>query len=186
MTATFDPARYWDDRYASGGDSGIGSCGINARRKAAVVNRIAGDYKIGGIVDWGCGDGQVLTHIDLDAVDYTGVDISRTAIRWLAAGFPDLRFVHTDDAGGIRADLALSLDVLFHLPDDGDYRAHLAQVFTSARRLVLVHATDHDGGRTARHVRWRRWTPDIPDGWTLVERPADPAVTGFFLCERTP
>jgi SAM-dependent methyltransferase len=179
----WDSAAFWDRRYASGRTSGPGSEGDAARFKAETINRLIAEYNIGSVVDWGCGDGTVLSMIT-DDVDYVGVDISRVALRRLAQWSAHRRFVHLDDAAALTADLALSLDVIFHQVDNGNYHRHLEQIFGSARRLVLVHATDHDGGRTATHVRWRRWTPDIPDGWQIIERPADPAAVGFYLCER--
>lgn len=181
----FNPTEYWDDRYRSGRDSGAGSRGQAAEHKAIMVNSIVAEHGIRSIIDWGCGDGQVLSLITPD-VHYTGVDISQVIIEHVAATHANARrvFVPIDDANDLHADMALSLDVIFHLPDDGDYRRHLEQVFGSARRLVLIHATDHDGGRTSIHCLWRRWTPDIPEGWELTRRPADPSMTGFYLCER--
>jgi hypothetical protein len=61
---------------------------------------------------------------------------------------------------------------------------HLLQVFSSARKLVLAHSTDHDGGRTAHHVLWRRWTPEVEarfPQWELVEQPDDPTAIDFYL-----
>lgn len=186
----FDPQAYWERRYATGRTSGAGSEGEAAEAKADYINALIGEHGIKSVVDWGCGDGEVLHRITRD-VAYTGIDVSLTAISRVATRYPDRRFLTLDDVvknfdlDVLEADMAMSLDVLFHLPDDRDFVAHLQQVFGSARRLVLVHATDHDGGRTARHVRWRRWTPSIPRGWRVVEKPADPTVEAFYVVERS-
>jgi hypothetical protein len=181
----FDPERYWDRRYETGRTSGAGSEGYAAQVKAEYINSVVADWGVKSIVDWGCGDGEVFRQIT-DSVGYTGVDISLVAISRLATWYPDRTFHHLPSApDGLEADMAMSLDVIFHLPSDRDFVAHLHQVFGSARQLVLIHATDHDGGRTAKHVRWRRWTPSIPRGWRVVDRPGDPTREGFYLVERS-
>lgn len=180
----FDPGAYWDRRYADGRDSGAGSRGETGRSKAAYVNHVikAAAADVRSVIDWGCGDGQVLAHIT-SAIDYVGVDVSPTIIERVSREHPGRRF-YLEDAPGVMADLALSMDVLFHFPDDGAYLAYLDRLFGSARRLVLIYSTDYDGGQTARHVRWRHWTPDVADrfpDWRLVEHHPDPSSPGFYL-----
>lgn len=187
---TFDPQAYWDERYRAGSTSGAGSEGDCARLKASVVNWIIAHHRVKSVIDWGCGDGEVLKLITRE-VNYTGIDASPTIIQRHKHSdpredrFKGSRYFHVDHPAveGITADMALSLDVLFHFPDDESYRAYLNRVFASARRVVLIHATNHDGGRTARHVRWRRWEDDVPADWRVTERTADPEELGFYVLE---
>lgn len=175
---------YWESRYASGGTSGAGSAGDAAQHKAAYVNDLAAREQVASVIDWGCGDGQQLDLLTLPS--YLGVDISPHAVARCLARHPG-RAVMVWPAGGpqvdIRADLSLSLDVIFHLVDDVDFEAYWRRLFASATRLVLVYATDVDA-TGARHVRHRRHTHLAPDGWTLADRADDPTTAGFYLWRR--
>jgi SAM-dependent methyltransferase len=183
----FDAASYWDRRYRKGRTSGAGSEGAAAEAKAAYVNALIVREGVGSVVDWGCGDGTVLGLLD-PAVEYTGLDVSRHVIqRHRRRGRGRFLLLRRGSRPAVRADLALSLDVMFHLVDDRDYEEHLANLFASATRLVLVHSADYDGGHTTRHVRWRHWTGDVRlrfPQWHLREHPEDPQIIGFYLYER--
>lgn len=175
---------YWEARYATGGDSGGGSTGETAERKAAYVNELIRREGVTSVVDWGCGDGQQLAR--LDVANYLGVDISPSAVVQSLRRHPGRAFLvwpGDEPAVNIEADLALSLDVVFHLVDDADFAAYWARLFASARRLVCVYATDVDQ-QGARHVRHRRHSHLAPDGWKLADKAHDPAVAGFYLWRR--
>lgn len=153
---------YWTRRYARGGTSGEGSRGELAERKAAFASRYTAE---GATLDIGCGDGAVAAL--LDAADYLGIDPAADAVALARHTAPDKHFVAFDPGlPPAPRDVHLSLDVIHHLTDDADYHAHLALLF-SARRFVVVCATDQELDDEAPHVRHRRWTPDVPDGWTL-------------------
>lgn len=176
---------YWEARYATGGSSGAGSAGGAARRKAAYVNTLIRRERVGSVVDWGCGDGRQLDLLNLPPA-YLGVDISATAVAACIARHPGRAFLVWPPAGpevAVYADLAMSLDVIFHLVDDADFAGYWARLFGSADRLVLVHSTDHDRVG-ARHVCHRRISHLAPAGWVLADRPADPATAGFYLWRR--
>jgi hypothetical protein len=52
----------------------------------------------------------------------------------------------------------------------------LKQLFNSARRHVAIHAPNGDDTRTANHVLWRQWLPDVSaysQDWQLA-RKAEP------------
>jgi SAM-dependent methyltransferase len=175
---------YWERRYAAGGTSGAGSSGLIARAKAAYVNDLVLRERVASVVDWGCGDGQQIDLLRLPS--YLGVDISPTAVAKCLARHPGRAFLVWPPAGlevTVRAELALSLDVVHHLVDDDDFRAYWSRLFASAERLVCVHSTDHDANG-ARHVRHRRHSHLAPDAWDLVDRAADPTVPGFYLWRR--
>lgn len=175
---------YWEARYSSGGTSGAGSEGDEARSKADYINALIEQEQVASVVDWGCGDGQQLGLLTLPA--YLGVDISTTAVARCLARHPEQAFMvwpGDQPAVDLRADLALSVDVIFHLTADDDFAAYWRRLFASATWLVLVHATDVDAAG-ARHVRHRRHTHLTPAGWTLTDRPDDPTTPGFYLWRR--
>lgn len=188
--AEWSNADYWNSRYAEGRDSGEGSRGENALAKAEFVNHIVQEHAIGSIIDWGVGDGQVLAHIS-NKVPYVGIDVSSVVLGRAQARNPGRFFVLAEPGNHatcwLQADLALSMDVIFHLVNDKDYRDYLLNLFGSARKLVLIYSTNYAGGRTARHVLRRRFTPDVASrfiDWELAEAPPDPEQSGFYLYRR--
>ncbi|MGH7715384.1 MAG: class I SAM-dependent methyltransferase, partial [Vulcanimicrobiaceae bacterium] len=114
-------ASYWEARYRTGGTSGAGSYGPLAEFKAAILNEFVRNERVHRVIEIGCGDGAQLALTRYP--EYVGVDVSPTAIEQCTA-----RFVHDgnkrfylydalpNDLG--RFDLALSLDVIYHLVED--------------------------------------------------------------------
>jgi hypothetical protein len=97
----------------------------------------------------------------------------------------------TDRAGVFTADLALSLDVLYHLTEDRVFETYLTHLFAAGRRLVVIYSTNEEMGGTAPHVRHRYFTSWIEancPGWALtgVSRgpSAERARADFFVYER--
>lgn len=187
---------YWERRYARGGDSGAGSSGRLAAYKAEIVNRFVRDNNIRSVVEFGCGDGQQLRLADYPS--YLGLDISMTAVgrcRALFAGDPSKKFETYDpekfEASDCQADMALSMEVIFHLTEDEVYRLYLRHLFASARRRVVIFASDaaDSTGGIFPHFKPRRFTPDVPPGWVLRERIPNPhrdiSVSDFFFFEKT-
>lgn len=198
MKLDYNPRGYWDRRYREGRTSGAGSEGEEGRYKAQYVNDFIRAHDIIHVIDWGCGDGQVLELLRVGPmhnpyVGYTGIDVSPTILERNRKLFREFTFASPDEAlvpgREWTADLALSMDVLFHLPDDDDYFAYLNNLFNSATRFVLIYSTNHAGGRTARHVLRREFTPDVskhfPE-WNLktVETPLRAGLASFFVYER--
>jgi SAM-dependent methyltransferase len=176
--------RYWEHHYARGGTSGEGSAGARARFKAEVLNDFVTRHGVGSVVEFGCGDGQQLALASYPR--YLGLDVSPTVLRRTMdrfAGDPTKSFLcydparFTDPAGFLTADLALSLDVIYHLVEDDAYFLHLRQVFDTARRFVVLFTSDRQGlatvEQTAPHVRHRPVARDVGElfpQWRLRER----------------
>lgn len=164
--------QYWEDRYRLGGDAGGGSFGAPARYKAEVLNRFVRDHAIASVIEFGCGDGNQLQLAHYP--DYMGVDVSAAALAHCRARFAsDARkqFVLLDDYRGERAELSLSLDVLFHLVEDTTYLAYLDRLFAAASHYVVVYSTSTERSpRTFRHVRHRDVAGDIAARFHLFVR----------------
>jgi SAM-dependent methyltransferase len=192
----YTPAGYWERRYRDGRTSGAGSEGDEGAYKAAYLSDFIAEHNVQSVVDWGCGDGQVLDLVDLHGAQYLGVDVSPTIIakmRGKFAQFGPRYLFHTVDAfeTGTRThfELALSFDVLFHFPDEVDYADYLTKLFQSAEKYVMIYSTNYAGGRTSRHVFRREFTPDIADffpDWklTTVETPLREGLASFFVYEK--
>lgn len=158
-------ANYWQHRYRrTGKGSGKGSTGPLLAWKADRINRAVQDLGVTSVLDIGCGDGQLASRLRVP--DYLGVDLAPAAVGMARRAARPKKFQKLDETVEPR-DLHLSVDVMFHLVDDADYRSHLDLLF-SAHRYVIVHATDFDApGRP--HVLHRHWTDDVPDGWTQID-----------------
>jgi hypothetical protein len=190
-------ARYWEMRYRTGGDSGEGSYGAEAQYKATFLNAFVKQHAVASIVDFGCGDGNQLR--DLRVPRYQGFDVSDAAIarcRERYAGDATKTFKPLGEYANERADVAMSLDVLYHLVEDDVFEAYLARLFAAAGKWVIVYATNYDDGRIVRgrHVRHRRFTDAaerLAPAFRLIESPPRPQElegdgerASFFVFER--
>lgn len=194
-----DSANFWEDNYAQGHTSGEGSYGALAEGKRQYLNKLVQDRAVGSVIEFGCGDGNQLSLTEYPR--YIGLDVSRTAI-----GLCQRRFrtdesksfflydgtCFTDRAGLFTADLALSLDVVYHLTEDAVYHAYLRHLFAAGRRFVVVYSTNKKITDTAPHVRHRYFTPWVEancPGWrlaTITTGPnSDDARADFYLYERS-
>jgi SAM-dependent methyltransferase len=193
-----DSARFWENRYAQGEDSGQSSYGAMAAGKSRFINELVRERAVGSVIEFGCGDGNQLSLAQYPS--YIGLDVSRVAVRICQRKFSADKtksfFLYdgtcfTDNAGLFTADLALSLDVVYHLTEDAVFQTYLRHLFAAARRLVVVYSTNTELSGTAPHVRHRRFTPWIeahcPD-WTLTGTTRGPGTgdprADFFLYER--
>lgn len=171
---TFRTEDYWEARYANGGRCGCGSYGRLAQFKADVVNTVVREHAIHSVIELGSGDGAQLALADYPR--YTGVDVSRSAIARCRAAFKDdatKQFFHTSERDHYesRYDLALSLDVIFHLIEEPLFNQYMKDLFQSAERLVIIYSTNFDEFRSA-HVRHRHFSPWVETyapGWRLLQ-----------------
>jgi hypothetical protein len=182
-------ADYWERRYATGGTSGAGSSGEFAAFKAEVVNAFVAEHDVRSVIEFGCGDGDQLALGCYPS--YVGLDVSASVVERCRRRFradATKSFLMTDAYDGRTADLALSLDVLYHLVEDDVFEEYLHTLFGAAERFVVIYATDRDEplGPPAPHVRYRRFTTWIEDnivGWRLTRRIANRTVADpeFFV-----
>jgi len=196
--------RYWEERYAASGDSGDGSMGRLAAFKASVVNSFVADNGVLSVIEFGCGDGLQLALADYPS--YIGLDVSPTAIKLCKDRFINDStksfFLYdtecfVDHAGVFRADLALSIDVLFHVTEDEVFDSYMAKLFASSERYVVVYSSNFDEQQDfhVKHREFTRWVDSHAADWELVQRiknpypydPHDPKNTSpcdFYIFER--
>jgi SAM-dependent methyltransferase len=188
----FASGEYWEARYRTGGTSGAGSYGRLAQFKADFVNNFVADNMVASVLDLGCGDGNLLSLLNLPA--YTGVDISPTILARCADRFddrPNYAFLLPDHLNSTApAELSLSIDVIFHLTEDTVYERHMRDLFGHATRFVIVYASNYDNTWLDAHVRHRRFSDCVANRWPewqlLAHLPnrfpydhAQPNVTSF-------
>jgi len=181
-------ASYWERNYARGGTSGEGSYHALAEAKAAFLNDFVRTRDVKSVLEFGCGDGNQLSLADYPR--YVGFDVSRTAIKLCERRFaadPTKSFFlydgacFTDRAGVFAADLAISLDVIYHLTEDEIFETYLMHLFAAASRFVIIYATNREIPGTAPHVRHRRFTPWVDShcaDWRLLDVTQGPNSSG--------
>lgn len=184
--------RYWERHYQRGGTSGEGSYGRYADHKASFLNEFVAANNIASVVEFGCGDGNQLALADYPR--YLGLDASPTAVETCIRRFKSDTSksfalysprMFNDPASFIRADLAVSLDVIYHLTEDDIFDLYMRHLFAAADRFVVIYARDSEDPDPAPWVRHRRFTPWVEANtrWMLdrvVPRP-DPAIQDFFV-----
>lgn len=167
---------YWEQRYAGQGDSGVGSYGKFAAFKAEVLNEFVAERSVRSVIEFGCGDGNQLMFARYPR--YLGFDVSQTAIRKcreLFASDPTKAFGLMEEFKGQRADLTISLDVIYHLVEDEIFEHYMQTLFGAADRYVIIYSSDSEKNRGYRgtHVRHRkssRWVRRNLPAWTLLRR----------------
>jgi SAM-dependent methyltransferase len=177
---------YWERRYCEGGNSGVGSYGRLAHFKAAILNDFVAKHGIASVVEFGCGDGAQLALADYP--DYLGLDVSLQAVeicRQRFGGDPAKRFqdLQSVTGGSVKAELSLSLDVIYHLVEDGIYQTYMHNLADAATRFVGVYSSNVALPGHVPHIRHRCFTdwfasnaPEwTPIGTILNAFPHDPA-----------
>jgi SAM-dependent methyltransferase len=189
-------ANYWEKRYVANGTSGNGSYGDQAKYKASFINGFIEQNNIKKIIDFGCGDGNQLTHFNFPS--YVGLDVSETAIRKCSELFKGDKtksfalynnkiFTNTDQA--LHGDLALSLDVIYHLIDSALYEEYMRHLFMSSGRFVIIYAWDVDSNKIShiQHRQFTKWIEQHEIGWRLraqIKNDALPGGCDFYIYEK--
>jgi cyclopropane fatty-acyl-phospholipid synthase-like methyltransferase len=125
----FDPEAYWERRYSTGGSAGPGSTGQHAQFKANFINTFVENRDVETVIEFGCGDGDQISLGNYP--EYIGLEVSKSAVERCAKRFdddPTKSFFlyspqHFINRGAFTADLALSLEVIFHILSDDEYEA---------------------------------------------------------------
>ena len=165
---SFRSSKYWEKRYATGGTSGVGSYGELATYKAAVINAFISEYQIRSVIEFGCGDGNQLAYYNIP--EYTGLEVSKTALKGCEERFQgdqSKRFLLYDNTfpcicGSLeKADLTLSIDVLYHLVKNDVFWTYLKNLFHHSRRYVVIYSSNFDSIHDSPHQVDRQFTPLI-------------------------
>lgn len=168
----FRSGDYWDRRYRKGGNSGAGSYGRLAGFKAEILNRFVAEHDVQTVVEHGCGDGAQLELARYPS--YLGFDVAPKAVETCRERFRNdptkqFRVVGENETG--QHDLALSLDVIYHLVEDAVYEAYMRSLLGSSRRYLGIYASNEDKATRDIHVRHRRFTDfiDATGNWRLIK-----------------
>jgi len=173
--------QYWEDRYRTGGTSVSGSYGRLAEFKADFINRFIQENEVRNIVEFGCGDGAQLESANYPS--YIGFDVSSAAVEMCQEKFSHEEHYqfHLADSDAFDAlekvELALSLDVIYHLIEGEVFDSYMTKLFKSAERYVIIFAYDFVKNYNSKHERGRKFTAWIETNapsWVLVGREKKP------------
>ncbi len=181
---------YWVQRYNSGGDSGIGSQGVLAEFKSEIINDFVRKHNIETVIEFGCGDGNQLKLAEYPS--YLGFDIAPKAIELCR----DI-FLHDKsktfglmDSHWIRAQLTLSLDVIYHLLEDDVYYTYMERLFGSSKQFVIIYSSDYDEEQDdyIKRREFTGWVKTNKAQWELIHHvpnkyPRD-SRSRFYIYER--
>lgn len=165
---------YWESRYAAGGTSGSGSYDQLAVFKADVINGFVHEHGVASVMEFGCGDGNQLKLARYP--DYLGLDVSDAAIARCSAlfsGDASKRFKNVAAYAGEKADLSMSLDVIYHLVEDMVFDAYMRRLFESAGKYVIVYSSNDEGlnakygGYHVKHRKFTDWVSAHAPAWSL-------------------
>lgn len=196
--------QYWIDRYKTKNfNSGAGSYGRLAAFKAQIINDFVHQNDIKSAIEFGSGDGNQAALFRIP--HYLGVDISPEAVAVCTRRFKahaNKRFAVDRDYRGQRAELALSLDVIYHLIEDDTFDAYMSQLFGAAERYVIVYSSNaetadgwHGGLAHVRHRVFTDWVASSAPNWKQIgfiknqfpfneERPNSTSFADFYIYQR--
>ena len=164
---------YWSRRYAEGLNSGEGSYGKFANFKAEIINSFVRNKEIKSVIEFGCGDGNQLTLSKYPK--YLGIDVSPEAILVCKTKFKSDSskcFKLLEDYNGEKAELVLSLDVLFHLIENDIFSEYMQRLFYSANRYVIIYSsnkskTEDNLPPHVKHRNFTDWIYNNLDNWEM-------------------
>jgi len=168
---TFNSKEYWETRYKSSGNSGAGSYNRLALFKSDVINSFVKENQIKSVIEWGCGDGNQLSFFKIE--EYLGIDVSETIIKKTKKKYSSdntKKFIIASEYNKNIKELALSLDVIYHLIEDNIFSNYINNLFNSSSKYVIIYSSNKDeyhGG----HVKHRKFTDFIETyypNWVLI------------------
>lgn len=158
----------WGRDQEGRGTSGEGSLIENAGEYVAFINKFISRHGIKTIVDIGCGDWQVMRHVNLTGVEYYGMDVVKRVIDQNREKFGSshIHFLFGDCIHDElpHADLLLAKDIFIHLPNESVFR--VIEKFRNFKHILIT--TDVEAGSFTTHNsdiqlgEWRAMDPAAP------------------------
>ena len=151
---------YWEKRYAEGGNSGAGSYNKYAEFKASIINNFVKINNVNTVIEWGSGDCNQLSLSNYK--NYIGYDVSQTAIEVCKKKFYNdttKTFIYLkENFTNIRkADLSISLDVIYHLFENNVFDLYMRNLFNSSDKYIIIYSTNFEE-RRENHIKHRKFT----------------------------
>lgn len=169
---------FWNKRYNTYGTSGPGSYGRLAAFKSSVINDFLQKHEVASVIDFGCGDGNQIR--DIKFPKYLGFDVSEKIIQNCRVQFKDRKdyqFKIIEAYTGEKADLTLSLDVIFHLVEDQVFQKYMERLFEASKKYIIIYSSNYDQitlnpfsqSTQVRHRKFTNWINKNANNWNLYE-----------------
>lgn len=157
---------YWIERYDTGGNSGDGLYKKLADFKAKLLNDFVREENIQSVIEYGCGDGNQLLLADYPS--YTGFDVSPKAVTICKdkfSGDTTKKFRVMNEYSDDKAQLTLSLDVIYHLVEDGIFDEYMQRLFSSVEKFVIIYFSNTNENNEDRlaHVKHRKFSNRVEE-----------------------
>lgn len=167
--------KYWKERYIKNGTSGPGSYHQLAGFKAKTLNEFVLENDVETVIEFGCGDGNQLKLSNYPK--YVGYDISQKAIDKCTVIFTSditKEFKLVEHYSGEKADLVLSLDVIFHLIEDEVFEIYMKRIFDASNKYVIIYSSNYEESSqpSAPHVKHRKftaWVEENRKNWRVID-----------------
>lgn len=162
--------------YENGGwwglGSGPGSLASVSKPFIDFLSTFILENRITSIVDFGCGDWSVMQHVDLDIVDYLGLDVVESVLlqneRHFGTAAVTFQVVPSNLEELPKADLYIFKDSLIHFPNDYSLEA----LHSALKKSKILFAVNDRSDNTD------AYNEDIPFGGF---RPVDISLAPFFI-----
>lgn len=173
----FDSLEYWRTRHDQFKTDlkGVGNAGLDSEENERIyatieryVSSLAAQLKTtrsaGSVLDLGCGIGMLAKPFIDNGLDYTGIDISSTAVAIASERHPAGRFRVgniADVSGDEKFDIIIERTVFIHLIENAYWRATLQRVsglLAPGGVFVMIDQLPTDEAsapRSATHVKFR-------------------------------
>jgi len=159
-----DSKSWWEKFYSGGGNSAPGSYGVLAQFKAQIINDFVKKNKIKRVIEFGCGDGNQLSMFKIP--NYTGLDVSKTIIQKNIKYFRKDKtkkfFLYPeafDNTSFFKTDLAISLDVIYHIIEDNAFNKYMKDLFNSSKKFVIIYSSNtNKNSLNPPHVKHREFS----------------------------
>ena len=137
------------------------------------------DNNIKSVIEFGCGDGNQLSLFSFP--NYIGLDVSTTAIKLCMKRFKDDKmksfFLYDsecfeDNHSIFKADLALSLDVIYHLIENSIFELYMKHLFSSSNKYVIFYSDDINTNQKyhEKHRQFSKWVEVNLPKWKLINK----------------
>lgn len=165
---------YWKQRYVKNGNSGAGSYNKLAEFKAEILNQFVLENNIASVIEYGSGDGNQLKLANYPK--YIGFDVSPVALekcRVIFSNDASKKFKLVNEFSNDRAELTISLDVIYHLVENDVFTNYMAKLFDSSSKYVIIYASNTDQQRTGQsphvlHRYFTKWIDENRPDWKLI------------------
>jgi len=143
--------------------------------KASILNNFVIKNDIKTVIEWGSGDCNQLSLANYK--NYIGFDVSQTAINNCKKKFKDDKtkafiYMNKNFKNTAKADLSISLDVIFHLIEDNVFNIYMKNLFDSSNKYVCIYSSNKlmKSGKYVKHRIFTDWIEKYASNeWKLKE-----------------